>query len=41
LFREGLTVANALVKVESELPPLTEVKHLIQFVRNTERGISK
>jgi UDP-N-acetylglucosamine acyltransferase len=41
LFREGLTVANALVKVESELPPLPEVKHLIQFVRSTERGISK
>jgi UDP-N-acetylglucosamine acyltransferase len=41
LFREGLTVANALVKVETELPPLPEVQHLIQFVRSTERGISK
>jgi UDP-N-acetylglucosamine acyltransferase len=41
LFREGLTVSNALVKVEAELPSLPEVQHLIQFVRTSERGISK
>ena len=41
LFREGLTVTNALTKIESELPPLTEIKHLIQFVRASERGIGK
>jgi UDP-N-acetylglucosamine acyltransferase len=41
LFREGLTVPNALAKIEKELPPLPEVKHLIQFVRTSERGISK
>jgi UDP-N-acetylglucosamine acyltransferase len=41
LFREGLTIPNALAKVESELPPLPEIKHLLQFVRASERGISK
>jgi UDP-N-acetylglucosamine acyltransferase len=41
LFREGLTVSNAIAKVEKKLPPLPEVKHLIQFVRASERGISK
>jgi UDP-N-acetylglucosamine acyltransferase len=41
LFREGLTVSNGIAKVEKELPPLPEVKHLIQFVRASERGISK
>jgi UDP-N-acetylglucosamine acyltransferase len=41
LFREGLTIPNALAKIEKELPPLPEVKHLIQFVRSSERGISK
>lgn len=41
LFREGLSISNALVKVEKELPPLPEVLHLIQFVRASERGISK
>src|SRR5688572_12328709 len=28
LFREGLTISNALARIESELPPLPEVKHL-------------
>jgi UDP-N-acetylglucosamine acyltransferase len=41
LFREGLTIPNALVKIESELPKLPEVLHLVQFVRSSERGISK
>jgi UDP-N-acetylglucosamine acyltransferase len=41
LFREGLTIPNALVKIEKKLPHLPEVKHLIQFVRSSERGISK
>jgi UDP-N-acetylglucosamine acyltransferase len=40
-FREGLTVSNAAAKVEKDLPPLPEVLHLIQFVRASERGISK
>jgi UDP-N-acetylglucosamine acyltransferase len=41
LFREGLTIPNALARIEKELPPLPEVKHLIQFVQSSERGISK
>jgi UDP-N-acetylglucosamine acyltransferase len=41
LFREGLTIPNALARIESELPTLPEVKHLIQFVRASGRGISK
>lgn len=41
LFREGLTVSNAIVKLEKKLSPLAEVKHLVQFVRASERGISK
>jgi UDP-N-acetylglucosamine acyltransferase len=41
LFREGLSISNALVRVEKELLPLPEILHLIQFVRTSERGISK
>ena len=41
LFREGLSIPNALAKIEKELPPLPEVQHLVQFVRASERGISK
>jgi len=41
LFREGLTVSNALARIENELPKLPEVEHLVNFVRTSERGISK
>jgi len=41
LFREGLTITNALLRIEEELPPSAELQHLIQFVRSSERGISK
>jgi UDP-N-acetylglucosamine acyltransferase len=41
LFREGLTITNALAKIEGELPALPEIKHLVQFIRASERGISK
>ena len=41
LFREGLTISNAVVKIEADLPPLPEVKHLLDFARTSERGLSK
>jgi UDP-N-acetylglucosamine acyltransferase len=41
LFREGLTIANALTQIEKELPPLSEIQYLVQFIRTTERGISR
>lgn len=41
LFREKLTISNALKKIEAEVPPLEEVQHLVAFIRNTERGIGK
>lgn len=41
LFREGLTIPNALTKIGEKLPKSTEIQHLIKFVRESERGISK
>jgi len=41
LFREGLTISNALARIEAELPPLPEIQHLVQFARTSERGLSK
>jgi UDP-N-acetylglucosamine acyltransferase len=41
LFREGLTIPNALTRIEKELPNCLEIQHLVQFVRSSERGISK
>jgi len=41
LFRDGLTITNALDRIEAELPPLPEIRHLVQFARSSERGLSK
>ena len=41
LFREGLTMSNALARIETEVPPLPEIKYLVNFVKSSERGISK
>lgn len=41
LFREGLNIPNAVTRIEAELPQLPEIKHLVEFVKTSERGISK
>ena len=41
LFREGLTIPNALARIKEEIPGCPEVDYLIRFVRASERGISK
>ena len=41
LIRDGLTTPNALARIEAELPPVPEIKHLVQFVRTSERGVTK
>ena len=41
LFREGLTIPNALTRIEQDCAKSPELLHLLQFVRASERGISK
>jgi UDP-N-acetylglucosamine acyltransferase len=41
LFRSGLTIGNALKRVETEVPASPEVAHLLAFIQQSERGISK
>jgi UDP-N-acetylglucosamine acyltransferase len=41
LFREGLTIPNALTRIETDLPALPELQYLVQFARTSERGLSK
>ena len=41
LFREGLTISNALAQIERELPACPEILYLIEFIRSSERGISR
>jgi UDP-N-acetylglucosamine acyltransferase len=41
LFREGLTIPNALARIEADLPASPELTHLLQFIRTSERGFTK
>jgi UDP-N-acetylglucosamine acyltransferase len=41
VFRAGLTVGNALDKVQAEVPPSKEIEHFIAFCRASERGIAR
>jgi UDP-N-acetylglucosamine acyltransferase len=40
LYRSGLKLADALAKIEAEIPT-PETLHLVQFVRSSERGICR
>ncbi len=39
IYREGLSTPNALAKIETEITPLPEVKHLVAFIRASKRGV--
>ncbi len=41
LFREDLPLSNALARIERELPHRPELRHLVQFIRASDRGLSK
>lgn len=41
LFRQGLTIPNALIQIEKVYPGLPEIQHLVAFVRLSQRGIGK
>lgn len=41
LFREGLTIPNAVEKIEKKFPSVPEITHLVGFIKASERGISK
>jgi len=41
LFSMKLNVKNALAKIEKELPPTKELENLLNFIKSSERGISR
>ena len=41
IFREEVMASQALARVEAELSAFPEVKHLVEFIRSSERGICK
>lgn len=40
LFRSELNMAQAIERVNQEVPPLAEVRHLVEFVEASERGVA-
>ncbi|HNQ90133.1 MAG TPA: acyl-ACP--UDP-N-acetylglucosamine O-acyltransferase [Verrucomicrobiota bacterium] len=41
LYREGLILANAVARIEAEVPDLGEIRQLVAFVRASERGLTR
>lgn len=41
IFRSGLTLEEALRKTTEEIPDSNEVRHLLDFIRNSKRGITR
>jgi len=41
LTRSGLNTSQAVAKIEEEMPQTPEVKHLLEFIRASERGFVK
>ncbi len=39
LYRSNLNTSQALAKIEKELPPLSEINHLLDFIKKSKRGI--
>jgi len=41
IFLSGLSISHALEEIEKKLPAYPEIKHLIDFVRSSQRGICR
>jgi UDP-N-acetylglucosamine acyltransferase len=41
IFRSGLTLGASLQQVLTEMPDSKEVRHLVEFIRNSKRGITR
>ncbi len=39
IFRSKDTLKDALARVEGEVPPLPEVRHMVEFIRSSTRGV--
>lgn len=39
LFRSGLIRSNAVERIEAELPETPEIRNLLEFIENSERGL--
>ena len=39
IYQSGLNTSDALAKVESEIPASPEIEYIVDFIRNSDRGI--
>jgi UDP-N-acetylglucosamine acyltransferase len=40
LYRSGLNHTNALLKIESDIEPFSEIKEIVSFYRDSKRGVA-
>ncbi len=40
LFRNGLTATAAITQIQKELPPISEIRALLHFIQNSQRGLA-
>ena len=40
LYREGLNRSQALDRVEHDIEPVEEIRNLVSFYRNSQRGVA-
>jgi UDP-N-acetylglucosamine acyltransferase len=41
IFRSHITLTKAIEKVQAEVPDLPEIRHLLDFLQNSKRGICR
>jgi len=41
IFRSSLTLKKAIEKVRAEVPDLPEVRHMVEFIERSERGVTR
>jgi len=41
LSRSKLNISQAVAKIEKELEPIPEIKHFVEFIKSTKRGIHR
>lgn len=39
LYRSHLNISQAIIRIKEEIPPSSEIEHLLTFIRNSKRGI--
>jgi len=40
IFRSEFNVSQAVERIKSDLPPIPEIQHLVEFIETSERGIT-